>query len=87
MVSLVHLGIIICPELYSEPPQCVKDSDFGTRVGGALVKWPKYFFLPIAIKLASIIENGVLIIYHQGQKKFKRVKKVDFTSETGFHAK
>ena len=33
MVSLVHLGIIICPELYSELPQCVKDSDFGTRAG------------------------------------------------------
>jgi len=39
-------------------------------LGGALVKWPKYFFLPIAMKLASIIENGMLIIYHQGPKIF-----------------
>ena len=30
----------------------------------------KIFFLPIAMKLASIIENGLLIIYHQGTKIF-----------------
>ena len=54
----------------------------------------KIFFLPIAMKLASIIENGLLIIYHQGQKKrggrspfsTKRVEKVDFTSKIGCHA-
>ena len=54
------------------------------------MKWPKYFFLPIAIKIASIIENGELIIYHQGRKKnltgrssfsAKRIEKVDFTSD------
>ena len=54
------------------------------------MKWPKYFFLPIAIKIASIIENGELIIYHQGTKKnFDRkvlvfcetYRKVDFTSD------
>jgi hypothetical protein len=59
-------------------------------VGAALVKWPKYFFVQITMKLASLVEIALLIIYHQGTKKFltgrpsfsaKRVEKVDFTSD------
>jgi hypothetical protein len=38
-------------------------------VGAALVKWPKYFFLLITMKLASLVEIAMLIIYHQGTKK------------------
>jgi hypothetical protein len=38
-------------------------------VGAALVKWPKYFFLQITMKLASLVEIALLIIYHQGTKK------------------
>jgi hypothetical protein len=45
----------------------------------------KIFFLPIIMKLASLVELAMLIIYHQGTKKFdpkvlvsdgKRVKKL-----------
>jgi hypothetical protein len=38
-------------------------------LGAALVKWPKYFFLLITMKLASLVEIALLIIYHQGTKK------------------
>jgi hypothetical protein len=38
-------------------------------VGAALVKWPKYFFLLITMKLASLVEIAMLIIYHQGTKE------------------
>jgi hypothetical protein len=33
-------------------------------IGAALVKWPKYFFLLITMKLASLVEIALLIIYH-----------------------
>ena len=33
------------------------------EVGAAVVKWPKYFFLPITMKLASLVELAMLIIY------------------------
>ena len=39
------------------------------EVGAALVKWPKYFFLLITMKLASLVEIAILIIYHQGTKE------------------
>ena len=59
------------------------------KLGAALVKCPKYFFLPITMKLVSLVEIGLLIIYHQGTEFFltkrspysaKRVEKVDFAS-------
>ncbi len=34
------------------------------KVGAALVKCPKYFFLPITMKLVSLVEIGLLIIFH-----------------------
>jgi hypothetical protein len=39
------------------------------KIGAALVKWPKYFFLLITMKLASLVEIAMLIIYHQGTKE------------------
>ena len=34
-----------------------------------LVKLAKIFFLPITMKLASLVEIAMLIIYHQGTKE------------------
>jgi CBS-domain-containing membrane protein len=39
------------------------------RLGAALVTWPKYCFLLITTKLASLVVIAMLIIYHQSTKK------------------
>jgi hypothetical protein len=36
---------------------------------GCTGEMAKIFFLPIAMKLASIVEIAMLIIYHQGTEK------------------
>jgi hypothetical protein len=52
----------------------------GLRLGGAQVEWPKYFFLPITMKLTSTVQIATLIIYHQGTEK-------NFTGRSLFAAK
>ena len=52
-----------------EADEAVLKSEESVKVGGALVKWPKYFFLLITMKLASLVEIAMLIIYHQGTKE------------------
>jgi hypothetical protein len=61
-------------------------------VGGALVKWPKYFFPPIPTKFGDSIGKSLLVNIpnFQAKKMTGRspltvflIKKCHFTSETG----
>jgi hypothetical protein len=62
------------------------------RIGGALVKWPKYFFPPIPTKIGDSIGTSLLVNMpnFQAKKMTGRsplavflIKKCHFTSETG----
>jgi CBS-domain-containing membrane protein len=50
------------------------------RLGAALVTWPKYCFLLITMKLASLVVIAMLIIYHQSTRKI-------LTGRSSFSAK
>jgi hypothetical protein len=64
------------------------DGAMGIAVGGALVKWPKYFFPPIPTKFGDSIRTSLLVNIpnFQGKKMTGRsllIKKCRLTSETG----
>jgi hypothetical protein len=57
------------PRFGTLPGKLLLRSSKDLKIGAALVKWPKYFFLLITMKLASLVEIAMLIIYYQGTKE------------------